>query len=314
MNHGSQTPDGVREIIKTVTELNQAKVVEFTAGNEADGTIRRGAAIAHPPGLTLTALSNYLHEEAKVPNRRKGTARMQALESLIQHVNRHKAPNSALFATYNRSGSSASLTAVLDYNLGGAETETKSDLARFCEHRCEYLFPLSDEWKAWGQANGKAMSIEPFAEFLEDRIIDVIDPVEVSDTVAGQAKRIGLQLASITELLTLSRGLSVNVETEVHNHNKLQTGEAQIVFKEAHKTSSGEPLIVPGGFVISIPVFEGGTPYNMLVRLRYTVRQGGMKWTCMLSRFDLAFLDAFHEACELAKSETQLPIFYGSPE
>jgi hypothetical protein len=109
------------------------------------------------------------------PRTREGTASVTNLDSFIDHTNRFKGPDSIIFADDNRT--SPKLTSVLDYNPSGPPGRTPAD---FGQHRAVYAFPLSDEWKAWTKVNKNQMNMVQFAEFLEDRIIDVLAP---GDTV-----------------------------------------------------------------------------------------------------------------------------------
>ena len=65
-----------------------------------------------------------------------------------------------------------SLTSVLDYHPKGPASSL--DAARFGQHRGQYFFPLSDEWKSWNEKDGEDMSQSQFARFMEDRLPEVI--------------------------------------------------------------------------------------------------------------------------------------------
>lgn len=255
----------------------------------------------------LESIKPFLDQYLKAPELRKGTAEVRSIGSFIEHANRFKDKDSAIFAFDD--SKSPTLTAVLDYHPAGEPDAG----ARFGAHRTLYRFPLSDEWMAWTGIAGRAIDQRSFAEFLEDRIEDVLEPTVVPPNVAALAARLGLTLASCDRLLELSRGLSVNVDTKVKNVQNLSTGEASIVFEESHR-DGGAPLKVPNGFVISIPIFRGGATYALPVRLRYRIKADGVSWTVVIARADEAFRNAFMESCVQAQSATELPLFYGAPE
>jgi len=268
-----------------------------------------GELVAVPRGLSVVDLRPMLDERLERPRRREGTATLTTLASFIAHANRFKDAHSAIFAIDDRN--EPKLLAVLDYHEAGTGPP------RFGGHRAEYAFPLSDEWQAWMRAGVEEMMQARFAAFLEDRITDVqeVSAIVPGSKLATLAEKLGIALAGPSQLLALSRGLAIRVDQKVTNAVNLSTGEGSIGFEETHRAGDASgPLKVPGGFAIAIPVFRGGAVYQIGVRLRYRVHGGTVMWRVALHRVDLAFADAFGEACEKAKSETSLPLFYGTPE
>lgn len=80
------------------------------------------------------------------------------------------------------------------------------------------------------------------------------------------------------------------------------------------QNARGETVDVPSMFIITIPVFKNsGDAYRIAVRLR-TRTTGGLKFFYELWGIDRVFEQAFTEACEFAREETGLPLFYGNPE
>jgi len=258
---------------------------------------------------SINSVKDYIAEYATHPERRTGTAEMTALASFIAHVNRFKDADSAIFA--NRDPKAPSLLAVIDYNPKGEEAEVE---ARFGEHRTNYAFPLSDEWIAWTSSNAKQFSQATFAEYIENRIADVTDPASAGDAAKDFVALLGAQFASPSGLLQLSRGLTVRVGLAVQNQANLGTGEASIRYEAKHTGEDGGPLLVPGAFLLAIPVFRGGARYQIATRLRYRVKDNQITWFYETYRADAVFDHAFNEACELAAKETALPLFMGAPE
>lgn len=258
-------------------------------------------------GRSIKSIKPLLDEYAKAPDRKKGTAKLTSLDSFVAHVNRHKDGDSVIFAKDDKS--EPALTAVYDYNLGGP-----TGTPRFGQHRAQYSFPVSEEWKAWLAASEKEMSQEAFAEFLEDRIGDVMRPEVGGDGIKEFAVNLNIDLATPMQLMGISRSLKIAVNQEVANAINLGSGEGQIVFKEEHKTEDGVTLRVPGGFAIAIPVFRLGAAYQIPVRLRYRHKSGKITWLVTPHRTDVTFAHAFDEAAKKAGEDTQVPVFYGSQE
>lgn len=249
------------------------------------------------------------------PRHRTGTATLLTLDSLIDHANRFKDQGSIIFADNNRSA--PSMTAVLDYHPEGPADDT---LPRFGKHRGHYTFPLSEEWKAWKAADGKVMKMAEFAEFLEERIVDVIGLIPDEDQVSEELQKFinacgGTEtIADPARLIQLSRGLQVYESAVVKQANKLSSGEGELIFEVQHNGQDGKPLKVPSLFLIVIPIFDAGAPYRIAARLRYRKSGEGIVFWYDLWRPERSFDAAIAEACDKAQTLTELPLLLGKPE
>lgn len=290
--------DGAQAIINKVEELLEPTPIDI----EADRVV------ALPKGLELVSLKKFRDELADRPERRVGTAKLTTLESFCEHVARFADEHSAIFASEDPS--TPKLEAVLDYHEKGA-----AGAPRFGKHRAVYFFPLSDEWKAWTKKTIEHMSQADFSAFLEDHLADVRDPSNIGAGAKTFATTLGVKLATPSDLLGLSKGLSLRVEANVAHHVTLSSGEGQIHYEEKHTERNGDPVRVPGGFVVAIPVFRRGAAYELPARLRYRVVSGGkITWKIDLHGIERVFAHAFEEATNTAKLQTGLPLFYGTPE
>lgn len=295
------------EAVEAVTKRAIVPVVlRIFGGGEAEREI-----VAVPPcgangQWTLESAKDLLDDYLERPERRKGTAKLGDLQSFIAHANRFKDTGSALFA--DPTPTRPSLTSVLDYHQGAGGQP------RFGKHRGVYEFPLSDEWKIWTGRASKPMAQAEFGEFLENYVTDVLDPAGAGPTAKDLAATIGCHFASPSKLLELSRGFSVNVGTKVRNAQNLSTGEISVQYQVEHADDAGALLKVPGAFLVGLPVFKAGAPYQLAVRLRYALRDGSVAWRFELHRADRVFDHAFNEACTKATADTDLPLFVGAPE
>lgn len=296
MEKNDKTDTGAQAIIDFARDNGEVDTIDLGGGAEV---------LSVPLGRRIESTKLYLDQFRKAPERKKGTAKLTSLDSFIDHVKRHKDDDTVLFAIE----SEPALLSVYDYNKGGP-----TGAPRFGEHRARYTFPLSDEWNAWKKAAAGPMNQAAFAEFLEDRIGDVMDPLKVGETITEFAVQLGVDVATPQKLMTLSRGLQVNVSAVVKNAVTLTSGEGEIQFGEEHKDSGGAPLRVPGCFAIAIPVFKLGAIYQVPVRLKYRREGGVISWFVTPNRTAVIFEDAFGEAANKAANETKLPLFYGTPE
>ncbi len=262
-----------------------------------------------PRGLRAHSIKPFIDEYRTAPERRTGTAQLGDLASFIAHTERFSDEHSALFASPNPKA--PSLTAVLDYH-----EKTDKGAPRFGQHRGVYAFPLSDEWIAWTAQNGKPMDQRRFAEFLEDRIVDILSVAsgEAGKLAQGLADAIQVAFAPAGRLLDISRGLSIKVNAKVTSAQNLATGEVQISYVTTHDDGDVPGVKVPGAFLIGIPVFRNGDGFQIPVRLRYRLNDGALTWYYELHGADRIFDAAFREACDKASHATGLPLYVGTPE
>ncbi len=270
-------------------------------------------------GQEAHSVKKLVREYATKPERREGQAVLTNLDSLIAHTNRFKDADSVVFA--NDDPDHPALSAVLDYHRKGADADP-----RFGKHTSVYRFPLSDEWKAWSTIDNAKMSMVDFAEFLEDRIIDVMPvPAFLTSADTPPEAQTDIDLKSLIaridgnpcgpeKLSELSKQIKINEDNRAAQTINLQSGEASINFTHKHTDEQGAAVKIPNMFLIAIPVFKNGPSYRILVRLRYRLNQGNLTWILSRHRPELAQQDAFAEACERVAKETELPVYFGSPE
>lgn len=260
------------------------------------------------PGGEVSSVKDLLDEYRTAgPERARGTVVLHDLSSFVQLAIRFRDEGSVIFA--DRSDPAApSLTAVFDYSRGNGAPP------RFGDHRALYPFPLSDEWKAWTAADKKPMSQAAFAEFLEGRIADVVDPLSALETTTEIMESLLCKFASPARLVDLARSLTVRVESIVANQQNLASGESTLRYDTVHTDERGAPLDVPGAFLISIPVFRSDVRYQLAARLRYRVKEGKVMWWLELYRSAETFDHAFSQACLVATANTTLPLYFGAPE
>jgi uncharacterized protein YfdQ (DUF2303 family) len=301
---GIEDGGGVRTIAEVVAKLHEVEVIGLERGKRDQADV-----IAVPSGINVVSIKKFLDEYLPAPERRKGTAVLHDLASFGAHVKRFADSDSVIFA--NPDPAAAKLTAVIDYHRAGHDSSP-----RFGEHRAVYTFPMSDEWKAWNDpAVARGMDQKAFAEFVENRIADVISPDKAGQAERALAETLGASYATPVHLMELSRGLAVTVGRKVKNAINLSSGEVEVSFLDEHAdASTGKPLKLPGLILLAIPVFRGENPYQVAGRLRYRVTDSGIRWAVDLHRTDVVFRHAFDEAVESVKEATGLPVLLGAPE
>lgn len=322
------------DVIQNTAETMRKVMEEI--GNHASVTLPKTLDLTKP-----TIISSPKHRDTKnltgeiraaaeylKPSRRKGTAQLEDLQSLIDWANRFKGETSALFARADMTA--PKLTCIADYHAGGAidpVSVTGDATARHCHHKAIYSFPLSDEWKAWMKISGEALAKDEMGEFIEIHATEVMDPTpaiisgSASDKNQGwenrlieTADKIEGRFGQLHQLLQMSRQFQVFETSDLKVSTNRDTGESQINFMNEHKDAEGAPLQIPNLIIIAIPVFRGGVPYRMAVRFRYRKSGSTVKFIMTVFNPEKYFEAAYREAVEQAQEGTELPLFYGSPE
>lgn len=293
---------GAVEAVAKLAKASSSQVVNITAPSDMKGVPSSIPVLFNPETGQVHGLADQFEKYRTKPTRKTGVAKAETLESFIALTNLHKQENSVIFA--DTSWKNPILLAVVDYHSASAPDNGK--------HRIAYRFPVSEEWAAWLAIDNKPMTQEAFAEFIEDHIADLSTPdlQEQEDFGSMFAAKVGFP----NEIIGLSRGLQIHAETRVKQAIKLQTGESQITFEEDHKTANGDPLNVPGVFILNIAPFFMGESARVPVRLRYRLRDGKLSWSCQLYRPDKYITEQVRADMDQASEETELPAFEGNPE
>jgi uncharacterized protein YfdQ (DUF2303 family) len=267
-------------------------------------------AVILPEGATIEGVKELFDEYLPFPERATGFATVTDTASFIAMVNRQKVDDTVIFANDRRD--TPALKAVYDYHA--PQTAGRAGQPRHLGHGVHYALPLSDEWKAWAgfEKRGYVAPAE-FAEFVEDRIADVID-VKESDALSQLRQLIGGSWASPSKLIELSRGIQINTSEVFQSAQSLSSGEVSLRYEVKHGGTGVSSLTVPNLFAIGIPVFHNDGRYQIAIRLRYRVREGKITWAIAPYRIDQVFDVAFTELVKTVADSTALPIFHGAPE
>ncbi|TPN16429.1 DUF2303 family protein [Mesorhizobium sp. B2-1-3] len=260
--------------------------------------LKRGTA----PGID--GLDRLFEPYRQHPARKTGQAVAQTFEAFCTLTLRHQTEHSAIFA--NMDWRKPTLTTIVDYH------ELADGHANFGKHRIHYAFPLSEEWQKWVATDGEKMDQGAFAWFLEDRVAELSSPTD--EEKLQYERDFATTIATPAQLVELSRGLQVNVESKVKASTTLQSGEGQIAWEETHNGADGKPLKVPGIFMLNIAPFFMGEKVRIPVRLRYRPSGGKVIWFYQIYRPDQFITQHVRDVLGETRRQTNLPTFEGTPE
>ena len=332
------TMDGVRDLAQWAAEHARPYQVISIADpddrGDEDGNVREIPVLIAKDAKGVTevhSLRDELNAWRRAPERKVGTSEHFTLESFIAHVLETRLESTRLFAVVGRGSDPSSLTAVYDYNEPtnpGADTHhplpyhpiaaTVFDGAAFMKHRALYRFPASPEWQAWIGKDDAWMTQVQFAEFLEDRILDIApaDDVQAGSQLAHLVHLLGGKIANPHQLMELGRGLKIHVNSKSSKFVNLSTGEISIQFEEKNVDENGVPITPPNIFLIVVPLFEAGTAVRLAVRLRF--RQApdgpGVQWKYEIYRAAETWREEVLAAAATVESRTLCRLFVGTPE
>jgi uncharacterized protein YfdQ (DUF2303 family) len=223
-----------------------------------------------------------LREYKPTPRRKSGRYEFDRADSFIAYVNMHKVPlSTTVFAR------GESFTAVLNAH-GELDPGWEDHVA------CYRLVP-TPAWVAWRKADQEWMEQEAFAEFLEDRIPDIVEPA-------------GAVLMEIATHLRVKSGL--NFQSSV----KLANGAVQLTYEESIEASAGKKgdMAIPESLKLMIVPYEGVERQGLTARFRWRIANGK-------ARFHYALGAACREVTEAVLTSeashiedgTELPVLYG---
>lgn len=244
---------------------------------------RQAGSVATRVELMKDAM-DAIDERAKGPRRRVLNATLHDEKSFIAYLVRWGSTGeSVVYADLEE----LSFQAVLDDNPADPVT------AAWRSHRAVYACPGSSEWKIWCQFDGKNMTQSDFGDFLESRLEDL---------------RAAASYPAPTEVLQVARQLMIRTKGTFERQINPTTGDSILVNKS--ETDPGSTQI-PRAFLINIPVFDGGQPYEIQARVRFSLNEGKPVFCYSLHRRNEIQRDAFDSVRTRIAEGTKMLVLAG---
>jgi uncharacterized protein YfdQ (DUF2303 family) len=233
------------------------------------------------------------HSTANIaPARKTGTYQVHDASSFVAYIAKHGNPDTEVWAdTVN-----AKITGVINAHIAGGPNN-----AQFEDHKVAYSVQLTEAWKAWASRDGKLDSQSDFAELIEDRALDIVQP-------------------AAADMLELAQTFQATIGVSFESSKRLSSGERQLAYREQVDAKAGRAgqMDIPETFVLGVRPFEGADPYKVTARLRYRITDGVLRIGYKLERPEDVMREAFLGV--VAKVQTGIseldrlnsPIFLGS--
>lgn len=281
--YGSET----QAVIDLANAIRPAELVS----QSQEGHIKR---YALPPGW----VEKIFDEEHLLdqPARKKGNVNLDDIGSYIDYINRHKSPSSTtIYVIADYVGGSVSFRCVINDHeayLGTVPTQNWKDFVALYQPR------KSVEWERWTRNNKEAFSQFEFATFIEDNLQDIAESEGMPTAI---------------QLLEMATKFQATMDMRFKSNIRTQNGGVDLIFVNDDDAQTVEKMKMFEKISIRMPVFWGGEPYRVTARLRYRVKDGGLKFWYELIREDKVMEDATKTMIEKIKADTGAPLFFGRP-
>ena len=161
------------------------------------------------------------------------------------------------------------------------------------QHHCALVLEVTKEWAAWTAKSGVEMGQAAFAKFLEDNLLDVVQPD-------------GGTLLEVATSLEVRRGV------QFLSAVRLQDGQRQFTYQEAGEAAAKGDIRIPETIVLGIAPWKGCEPYRIDARLRYRISpEKGLTLWFDLVRPHRVIADAFGQIRKAVAERTGIAVLDG---
>lgn len=225
---------------------------------------------------------------AEKPSRKMAKISVDRVQSLVQYVKAYggKDGSTMAFASLDN----AAVRVVLDYH-SAAKGE-----ARWCGHQVTFRLRETREWKEWLASDGRKMTQVDFAEFLEDRMVDIVEP-------------------PAADVFSLVRTLEAKRKVNFSSAVRLEDGTAKINWEDEIETRGGKEkgqIEVPSMLTLGIRPFEGMDKWKLEVRLRYRLSEGNVWFWYQIVEPDRVKEAAFEDQVQTFEKDAGLTCIRGA--
>lgn len=175
---------------------------------------------------------------APYPLRKAGKYAVYDAASFVAYVARHATSATELYADPEK----LSVLAILDGNGPADPPRGCPGTPGHQTHRCRLVLQSTVAWKKWCGIDHKMLGQTEFAEHVEDRLVDVVDP-------------------PAADLLEIAQTLVGTKSADFESTMRLRDGNTTIRFVETTTTKAGQKgqLDVPG--TITLALTPGSPPH-----------------------------------------------------
>lgn len=249
--------------------------------NKASDNVLKNVAVAgsaHPlalrqEGYSLEDLERFL----PAPLTLKQTVSLQSPQAFVAYVNKFKETRTVVFVTEQ------TFTAKLDYH--------GPTLPSWCRHTASYTPKASHQWQAWAKHNKEVHDQMEFADFLEERLAEILVP-------------------TAAEVLTAILNFKESVGYTLESAKDLRNGQVNYAF-----VKQGQPkdFNFPHDITLMMPIFDYHAAQTLKAEIRYTSTNGALALWYRLSKDPIDIVrEHFDQISEGIREQlTDVPFFEG---
>lgn len=260
--------EGLQEAIQYLVEIGSK-----TKGYREPTTIEDGGVpyMVVPEGCSVEDAEQWLPKPVRV----RCQPSFIDVDSFCEYVNDHKDSDTHVYASMD----DGRIGAVIDHH-------TRTDNGpRWGDHVPALHLQPTPDWERWMEKDGEAMGQELLADFLEEMDHTIIEP----------------EAAAIIEVVTAMR-----VTSDKRFTSKVNRADGSFTFEYSEEHDTKATIKVPDKFSIHIAPYRSAEYVDLLVRLRYRINEGHVKFFYSILRPDRAQEDAFNQVCEAVEGKLSM--------
>lgn len=239
-----------------------------------------------PTGYKFEALDVSIYDHLRdAPRRVRGLAVVTNTASWLGYYGKHGNDRSEVFGDVQRGAVTAVLNAPVD-----------ASAPAWGDHRLTLQLRPSAAWLAWTKLAGQMLSQTAFAEHIEDRTPDFVDPDAAS-------------------MLEIAQSISATTNVKFESSTRLNDGQRRLQYMEQIESKAGQrgQLDVPSEFRVKVQVWRGvAIAVELTARLRIRITQQGLGLAYVLDRVEDVLDAAWDALLSELSDEIPVPILAGS--
>jgi uncharacterized protein YfdQ (DUF2303 family) len=237
--------------------MSENNVTEIAALAQAAMMVEGGlqshqAFVRVPEGVRLESLERFRDR----PIRIRGQKTLSDVASFMAYVGRF-------------GGRSSLITQKGDSFLAELDFHQDAEAPSWNEHSVTLTLTLNETFAVWKKIDGQVFVQRDFAEFLEMNTLGIVKPCAA-------------------DVVQIARTLQAKKTVQFESGVRLQNGDTKLVYVEETKAGAGVKgeMEIPETITLSLPVFQGQEPQEIVLKLFYSIDSGTLKFRVRI--FDLA--------------------------
>lgn len=250
-------------------------------------------AVEKPDGTTVIFVGESVREVEFPPLNRPLPAYVTLAEtvvepaSFIDYIIGYKSASAVCRASLSRN----MITAVLDYHGRAREGDADAATPNHMAHTVALNCPFDLDYLKWKKAFAGPLDQRELAEFIEDMVFTIGDP-------------------PAADLLEAIADLKIDRAVKFKSARNERNGNISITYEEVDDDKVQGSVSLPPKLTVVVPIFQGGNPQQLDVRLRYRMDKGQIAFLLSVAGLDKIEREAFRSIGEKVRTDTNTPVFY----